>query len=83
MSNRHLGTYKIPMGQGPLFTSATKIPGGVFVGITMNEVVYRFIVEAEKESLDKLKARLGDDVVAFVKRLAELEVENLLQKEGI
>lgn len=83
MANRHLGTYKIPMGQGPLFTSATKIPGGVFVGITMNEVVYRFIVEANEENLSKLRDRIGDDVVKFVRQLATVEIDNLLKKEGI
>lgn len=78
----HLGTFLIPRGKGPLNTSATRIPGGVFVGITMNEKVYRFIVESDEgDSLESLRKKLGDEIVKMVKRLALEEVDRLLGKE--
>jgi hypothetical protein len=78
----HLGTFFFPKGKGPLNTSATRIPGGVFIGITINEKVYRFIVESEDEaSLESLRKKIGQEVISSVKKLATVEVDILLGKE--
>jgi hypothetical protein len=77
----HLGTFFLPKGKGPINFSATRIPGGIFVGITMNETVYRFIVESEDEaSLEALRKKIGNEILDVVKKLATEEVDRMLGK---
>ena len=77
---KDLGAF-LPKGRGPLNTQATRIPGGVFVGITMSDKVYQIVVESEEAGLEKLNKVLGGEISSVVKKLAMTEADIILGKE--